>query len=99
MMAMRKQCPQNKGKENKKPASESKISSLLKCLAWLSRVSEGYREVFENTGFARVRKNFCVSRLIPIKRNLVSVVSGSCLTMPVLPCQSSRFKAERITRE
>ncbi|MCL1893028.1 MAG: nucleotidyltransferase domain-containing protein [Holophagaceae bacterium] len=28
-------------------------------------------QVFENTGFARVCKNFCASRLIPIKRNLV----------------------------
>ncbi|MCL1894253.1 MAG: hypothetical protein FWG02_08480 [Holophagaceae bacterium] len=30
-------------------------------------------QVFENTGFARVCKNFCASRLIPIKRNLVLV--------------------------
>ena len=28
-------------------------------------------QVFENSGFARVCKNICASRLIPIKRNLV----------------------------
>ncbi|MCL1894577.1 MAG: hypothetical protein FWG02_10185, partial [Holophagaceae bacterium] len=39
-------------------------------------------QVFENTGFARVCKNFCVSRLIPIKRNLVSV--DSRLTVKLL---------------
>ncbi|MCL1894812.1 MAG: hypothetical protein FWG02_11395, partial [Holophagaceae bacterium] len=41
-------------------------------------------QVFENTGFARVFKNFCVSRLIPIKRNLVSgdVVLPSAIRMP-----------------
>ena len=60
MKATRKRYPQNEGKENKKPASESKISSLLKCLAWLSRVSEGYREVFDNTCSARVLKKISV---------------------------------------
>ena len=72
MTATRKQCQQNEGKENKQPASVSKISSLLKCLAWQSPVSEGYREVFDNTCSARDFKNFGVSCSITTERNLVS---------------------------
>ena len=50
-------------------------------------------QVFENTGFARVCKNFCASRLIPIKRNLVQV-APVCVQLGIsnLPYNSDASK-------
>ncbi|MCL1894251.1 MAG: hypothetical protein FWG02_08470, partial [Holophagaceae bacterium] len=50
MTATRMRCPQKEGEENKIPTSVSEITSFQKCLAWQSRVSEGYREVFDYEG-------------------------------------------------
>ncbi|MCL1894473.1 MAG: hypothetical protein FWG02_09620, partial [Holophagaceae bacterium] len=53
-------------------------------------------QVFENTGFARVCKNFCVSRLIPIKRNLVSVMfMGRSIDYAVCQSFCSELRAEQ----